>query len=100
MRRGDEVAKQLVDTYIDFLSDGLANTINAFMPEILVIGGGVCNEGDPLLLPLRERTMSRPYFGPGVKKTEIRIAKMGNDAGIVGAAMVGKVCLEDGLKGI
>ncbi len=43
MRRGDEVAKQLVDTYIDFLSDGLANTINAFMPEILVIGGGVCN---------------------------------------------------------
>ncbi|MBR6849698.1 MAG: ROK family protein, partial [Lachnospiraceae bacterium] len=49
MRLGDEVAKNVVDTYIEYLSDGLANVINAFMPEVLLIGGGVCNEGDPLL---------------------------------------------------
>ena len=99
MRMGDSVAAQVVETYIDYLSDGLANVINAYMPEILVIGGGVCNEGDPLLIPLRENTMNKPYFGPGVRKTEIRLAKMGNDAGIVGAAMMGKACLDDHLAG-
>jgi len=99
MRLGDKVAAEVVDKYIEYLSDGLANVINAFMPEILVIGGGVCNEGDPLLIPLRERTMKKPYYGPGVRKTEIRLAQMGNDAGIVGAAMMGKACADDHLPG-
>lgn len=99
MRQGDQVAKDVIDTYIEYLSDGLANVINAFMPEVLLIGGGVCNEGDPLLLPLREKTMNKPFFGPGVRKTEIRIAKMGNDAGIVGAAMMGKACFDDKMQG-
>ncbi|MCH4153621.1 MAG: ROK family protein [Saccharofermentans sp.] len=99
MNKGDKAAKQVVDTYIDYLSDGLANAINTFMPEILVIGGGVCNEGDALLKPLTENTMSRPYFGPGVAKTTIRLAEMGNDAGIVGAAMMGKSCVDDGKTG-
>ena len=99
MRLGDEAAAQVVEQYIEYLSDGLANVINAYMPEILVIGGGVCNEGDPLLIPLREKTMKKPFFGPGVRKTEIRLAEMGNDAGIVGAAMMGKSCLDDHLAG-
>jgi len=43
--------------------------------------------------------MSRPYFGPGVKKTVIKLAEMGNDAGIVGAAMMGKACKDDGKIG-
>ncbi len=99
MRRDDKAAAEVVDTYIDYLADGLANAINTFMPEVLVIGGGVCGEGDPLLVPLREKTLSRPYFGPGVKKTRIELAQMGNDAGIVGAAMMAKSCDDDGLKG-
>ena len=99
MRRGDEAGKAVVDMYIDYLADGLANAINTFMPEVLVIGGGVCNEGDPLLVPMREKTMSRPYFGPGVPKTRIELAQMGNDAGIVGAAMMGKSCVDDGKNG-
>ena len=99
MRDGDETAKEVVDTYTSYLADGLANAINAFMPEVLVVGGGVCNEGDPLLIPMREKTMSRPYFGPGVKKTRIELAQMGNDAGIVGAAMMGKSCADHGKNG-
>lgn len=99
MRDGDETAKEVVDTYTSYLADGLANAINAFMPEVLVVGGGVCNEGDPLLIPMREKTMSRPYFGPGVAKTRIELAQMGNDAGIVGAAMMGKSCVDDGKNG-
>lgn len=99
MRRGDQAALDLVDMYLEYLSDGLANAINAFMPEVLVIGGGVCNEGDPLIIPLREKTLSKPYFGPGVKKTDIRLAEMGNDAGIIGAAMMAKSCVDDKLQG-
>ena len=100
MKQGDKVAADVVDSYTSYLADGLANAINAFMPEILVVGGGVCNEGDPLLIPMREKTMSRPYFGPGVAKTRIELAQMGNDAGIVGAAMMGKSCVDDGKNGI
>ncbi len=99
MREGDKTAAEMIESYTDYLADGLANVINTFMPEVLVVGGGVCNEGDPLLIPMREKTMSRPYFGPGVKKTEIRLAEMGNDAGIVGAAMMGKACMDDGKNG-
>lgn len=99
MREGDGVAAKVVDQYTDYLSDGLANAINAFMPEVLIVGGGVCNEGDPLLIPMREKTMARPYFGPGVPKTRIALAQMGNDAGIVGAAMMGKSCVDDGKNG-
>jgi len=99
MREGDKVASDVVDSYTDYLADGLANAINAFMPEVLIVGGGVCNEGDPLLIPMREKTMSRPYFGPGVPKTRIALAQMGNDAGIVGAAMMGKSCVDDGKNG-
>ena len=99
MRRGDKKAEEVIDKYTDYLADGLANAINTFMPEVLVVGGGVCNEGDPLLIPMREKTMSRPYFGPGVPKTEIRLAQMGNDAGIVGAAMMGMTCVLDNING-
>ena len=99
MREGDKVAAQVVDQYTDYLADGLANAINAFMPEVVIVGGGVCNEGDPLLKPVMEKTMSRPYFGPGVPKTRVAIAQMGNDAGIVGAAMMGRSCIKDNING-
>ena len=99
MKQGDKVAEKVIDSYTDYLADGLANAINTFMPEVLVVGGGVCGEGDSLLIPMREKTMSRPYFGPGVKKTRIELAQMGNDAGIVGAAMMGKSCVDDGKNG-
>ena len=99
MKQGDKVAEKVIDSYTDYLADGLANAINTFMPEVLVVGGGVCGEGDPLLIPMREKTMSRPYFGPGVKKTRIELAQMGNDAGIVGADMMGKSCIDDGKNG-
>ena len=98
-RMGDAAADGVIDQYTDYLADGLANAINTFMPEVLVVGGGVCNEGDPLLVPLQEKTMSRPFFGPGVKKTRIALAQMGNDAGIVGAAMMGMNCFDMKLDG-
>ncbi|MBQ8396234.1 MAG: ROK family protein, partial [Oscillospiraceae bacterium] len=52
-------------------------------------GGGVCNEGDALLIPLKEAVDKEIYTRNGAKKTEIVIASLGNDAGIIGAAFLG-----------
>jgi glucokinase len=54
MRSGDASAKAVVDKYIKHLAAGVTNTINIFQPDVLCIGGGVCNEGDPLLVPMKE----------------------------------------------
>lgn len=99
MRRGDAAAAAVVDDYIEMVAEGLANVINGYMPEVVVIGGGVCGEGDALLVPVRERAIARSYLGQGVAKPKIQLAQMGNDAGIVGAAMMASNCLEDGLAG-
>ena len=89
MREGDSVAKAVVDKYIKYLAAGITNTINIFQPDVLCIGGGVCNEGDPLLLPMKAIVEQENFARNSEKKTEIVIAKLGNDAGIIGAAFLG-----------
>ena len=54
MRLGDPVGKAVVDEYIGYLGCGLSNFVNVFQPEVLLIGGGICKEGETLLAPLRE----------------------------------------------
>lgn len=90
MRAGDMMAKAVVDKYIKYLAAGITNTINIFQPDVLCIGGGVCNEGDPLLLPMKELVKKEVYTRNSEKNTEIVIAKLGNDAGIIGAAFLGR----------
>ena len=89
MRAGDEAAKEVVDAYLGYLACGLANMINIFQPEILSIGGGVSGEGQSLIDALLPLIRKECYGGSTVKATEIRIAQLGNDAGIVGAAVLG-----------
>ena len=89
MRMGYKTAKAVVDKFIKYLAAGITNTINIFQPDILCIGGGVCNEGDPLLLPVRALVKKEVYTRNSPKNTEIVIAKLGNDAGIIGAAFLG-----------
>lgn len=89
MRMGDKTAKEVVDKFIKYLAAGITNTINIFQPDILCIGGGVCNEGDALLLPVKELVKEEVYTRNSPKNTEIVIAKLGNDAGIIGAAFLG-----------
>lgn len=86
----DETGKAVVERYIKHLACGIANTINVFQPDILCIGGGVCNEGDNLLVPLKEEVARNVYSRNSAKNTEICICSLGNDAGIIGAAMLGK----------
>ncbi len=89
MRMGDAAAKAVVDDYIKYLAAGITNTINTFQPDILCIGGGVCNEGDALLLPVKELVAKEVYTRNSKQNTQIVIAKLGNDAGIIGAAFLG-----------
>ncbi len=88
--KGDKFAKAVVSRYIKRLACGIINIINIFQPEVLCIGGGLSNEGDKLFNPLMKVVEKEQYSRFCDKKTEIRMAKLGNDAGIIGAAMLGR----------
>ncbi len=90
MKQGDMAGKEVVDTYISYLACGITNLINIFQPEVLLIGGGVCNEKDYLLKPLIAIVEADQYTRNQPVKTQIKIAELGNDAGIVGAAALSK----------
>ena len=90
MRLGDEHARDIVRGYTDALSDGIANVINIFQPEVISLGGGVCNEREYLTRPIIEKVDREQYTKSIPRKTEIRIALLKNDAGIIGAAALGK----------
>ena len=90
MRAGDAAATEVVQTYIKYLASGIASLINIFQPEVLSIGGGISNEGQYLLDLLIPEVRPQTYGNGFVQPTEIRIAQLRNDAGIIGAAMLGK----------
>jgi glucokinase len=89
MRMGDEAAREVVDEYVKYLASGLASIINIFQPEVLSIGGGISNEGQFLLDLLIPEVRPQTYGNGFVPATEIRIAQLRNDAGIIGAAVLG-----------
>ncbi|MBQ2306170.1 MAG: ROK family protein, partial [Clostridia bacterium] len=67
---------------------GIINYINIFQPEVILIGGGISKEGEGLLKPLRRYVFRYSYGSKLLKRTRIEAAKLGNDAGIIGAAML------------
>ncbi len=89
MRKGDEAGKLVVDAYIKYLACGVTNIINTFQPDILCIGGGISHEGDTLMVPLKEIVAREVYSRNSAKNTKIVAASLGNDAGIIGAALLG-----------
>lgn len=86
MRDGDPTAKSVVEEYISYLSCGLVNIINIFQPDVLCIGGGISNEGENLLGPVRSYVERERYTKHNDKQTVICKCTLGNDAGIIGAA--------------
>ena len=89
MREGDSAATLVVESYIYYLALGLTNCINILQPEVVCIGGGVSNEGDPLLIPLREMVEKCRYGRGNFRQPRIELAKLWGDAGLIGAAMLG-----------
>ena len=89
MRMGDKAAKEVVDMYLGYLASGMATIINIFQPKIITIGGGISGEGQSLIDALEPLVRAEQYGCGLVPLTEIKIAKLGNDAGIIGAAFLG-----------
>ena len=75
-----------MDTYISYIACGLTNVINIFQPDIICIGGGISKEGDTLTAPLMSYVNAERFGKNLAKQTEIVVAQLGNDAGIIGAA--------------
>ena len=91
MRLGDIAGIKVVDDYIKYVACGLINIVNALQPEIICIGGGICNEGETLMKPLRRFVQSERYSIHSKIQTKIVKAELDNDAGVIGAALLGKV---------
>ena len=89
MRAGDEAGKEVVEMYLSYLGTGMVNIVNIFQPEVISIGGGVSGEGQWLVDALLVKIRAEEYGHGVVPGTKVRIAQLGNDAGIVGAAVLG-----------
>ncbi len=89
---GDETALAVCRDYVNYLASGLASLVNVLRPEAVAIGGGVAAAPERLLLePLREAVAKESFSRHGGRITRILPAELGNDAGIIGAAMLGRV---------
>lgn len=88
MRKGDRTGTYVVDTYLHSVAEGLTDVINIVQPEVLCIGGSISKEGDTLLTPVKRIVYADMYAKRCDTHTEVRIAKLRGDAGIIGAALL------------
>lgn len=89
--QGDVAGKAVVEQYIHYLAVGVANMINIFFPEVIGLSGGVANQGENLLAPLRA-AVGPMVFGNAYaqKHTRITTCTLGYRAGVIGAALLAK----------
>ena len=86
-KKGDAPQKS-AGSYFGYLATGLVNIINIFQPDVLCIGGGISNQGENLLRPLRKIIEEERYTKHNDKQTILCTCTLGNDAGIIGAAFL------------
>ena len=87
-KKGDKAAVEVLKEFTGMAGQAIANLITLFRPEKVIIGGGICNEGDYFIAPLFEAA-KRCIFGSGLMPMPFfNKARLGNDAGIVGAALL------------
>ena len=85
MQQGDWYATEIIIQAMNYLGIGIANLVNLFNPEVIVIGGGLSNLGDRLLDPVR-RGIALHAFPTAAREVRVMLAELGDDVGIVGAA--------------
>ena len=85
---GDLAAHQVIDDFVNYLAIGIANIINIFQPSVVCLGGGISGQGEELMRPLRER-LRYTSFGTKDMRTRVETAVYKNDAGIIGAGLLG-----------
>ncbi len=86
MSREDKLAKKIVGDYIVNLAEGLVDLGNIFRPQAIIIGGGLSAQGDYLIAPVREYVNGHLFAKDTTPQVEILQAKLGNSAGVIGAA--------------
>ncbi len=82
----DPYAKAVVESYIEHLACGITNVANIFRPETVLLGGGVCAQGDTLVKPLQKILDKEIFAGELGPQVKILVAELGNSAGLLGAA--------------
>lgn len=87
-KSGDKWAKCVIDEYISYVASAVSGLVNIFRPEIVIIGGGIAGQGDYFIKPLNAAVKSRCYANKLISPPETVAAALGNDAGIIGAAML------------
>ena len=90
LEKGDPVARKVVDKYIDYIVTGLISLGNIFHPNAFVIGGGVSNEGAPLIAPLEDKLNAGLIANAHNPRVRVLQAALGNKAGMMGAAALAK----------
>ena len=86
--QGDAAAGRVIDEYVDYLGCGVASLVNIFQPEVFCIGGGPSAQGETLMAPVRYILNREDYARNSVHRTRLVRAALGNDAGIIGAALL------------
>ena len=85
---GDDTAKAVIDRYLYYVAVGIINIVNALQPEIVCVGGGISGQGEKILRPIRAYVNGEHYSIHSKKQTRILPAALGNDAGIIGSALL------------
>ena len=88
---GDAVAKAVVERYCTYVAVGIVNLVNAIYPETIIIGGGISAVGETILSPIREYIGEHFFASKKELMPALVQAKLGNDAGIIGAAALIKL---------
>ncbi len=84
----DPAAKEILSIFVSHLACGITNIVNIFQPQVLCIGGGISQAGELLINPLKEIFDKEDYARDSKDRCKIVAAKLGNDAGLIGAAML------------
>ncbi len=85
-KKGDKAAIGVVEYFVKYLGEGMLNFANIFRPQAIILGGGVCAQGDYLIDKLKDYCKDRNYGFEGMPRFDILVAQLGNDAGMIGAA--------------
>ena len=83
---GDAAAQAVVDRYCVYVAAGITDLVNILGPEKVLIGGGISRQGERLLAPIRAYVAANCFGGHDRTPPAIECARLGNEAGIIGAA--------------
>lgn len=82
----DESAKSVVDWYVKYLACGITNLANVFRPQVVMLGGGVSEQGEKLSAPVQKLLDKQIFAGTGYAPVKVVKASLGSKAGAFGAA--------------